>query len=65
MKRGTKIEYRYAAGAIVSGKIIKPYSPEMPGWFLCALTDEGGEYRSGCHVEQLRNVDNRPSFAAA
>ena len=57
LKRGTRIEYTYAGGAVVAGKVIKPYG-EL-GWFLCELTDEGGAYRGGCYVGQLRVVDNR------
>ena len=53
MKRGTRIEYIYAAGKVVSGKILKPYHPDMPDWFLCELRDEHGTYRSGCHRDQL------------
>lgn len=59
IKRGTRIEYTYAFGRVVSGKVLKPYSDDMPGWFLCELTDEGGAYRGGCHVDQLRITDNR------
>lgn len=61
LKRGTRIEYTYAAGKVVSGKVLKPYAPDMPGWFLCELTDEIDTYRGGCWHEQLRVVDNRAS----
>lgn len=59
MKRGTRIEYTYAAGKVVSGKIIRPYG-DMSGWWLCELTDEISTTRGGCHIGQIRVVDNRP-----
>lgn len=58
LKRGTRITYRYAGGAVVQGKIIKPYA-KNPDWYLCELTDEFGTHRGGCHREQLTVVDNR------
>lgn len=54
LKRRTRIEYAYAGGKVVQGKIIGPYSPDMPDWFLCELEDEFGTYRSGCHRSQLK-----------
>jgi hypothetical protein len=61
MKRGTRIEYRYAFGNVVPGKVLAPYAADMPDWFLCELEDEAGKYRGGCHVSQLRVTDNRVS----
>lgn len=58
LKRGTRITYTYAFGAVVPGKIIKPYG-DMPDWFLCELNDAGGSYRGGCHVSQITVTDNR------
>lgn len=60
-KRRTRIEYTYAAGKVVQGKVLGPYSPDMPDWYHCELVDEGGAYRGGCHVSQLRVIDNRVS----
>jgi hypothetical protein len=60
MKRGTRIEYTYALGKVVQGKIVKPYAAHLPGWFLCKLTDKAGDYSVGCHVGQIRVVGNRP-----
>ncbi len=60
LKRGTRIEYTYALGEVVQGKIIRPYGRTMPGWFLCELTDTAGKWRAGCHIGQIRVVDNQP-----
>jgi len=60
LKRGTRVSYRYAAGKLLSGKIVKPYSPDMPDWYVLDLTSECGSYRAGCHVEQITVTDNRP-----
>ena len=60
MKRGTRIEYTYALGKVVQGRIVRSYAPHMPEWFLCELVDTAGKYRVGCHTGQLRVVDNRP-----
>lgn len=60
LKRGTRITYRYAAGKIVPGKIIRPYTHEQPGWYLCELTDEISTTRGGCHIDQITVTDNRP-----
>jgi hypothetical protein len=59
MKRGTRIEYTYALGKVVQGRIVRPYSGEMPEWYLCKLTDKAGDYSVGCHIGQIRVVDNR------
>lgn len=59
LKRGTRVSYRYAGGKVVPGKVLRPYSPDMPEWFLLELTDEGGTYRGGCHREQITVTDNR------
>lgn len=64
LKRGTRIEYTYALGKVVPGKVLRPYA-DWPGWFLCELTDEGGSYRGGCHVDQLRITDNRAGAVEA
>lgn len=58
-RRGMRVTYRYAGGRIVQGKIIRPYSADMPMWYLVELTDEQGTYRGGCHAEQLERKDNR------
>lgn len=75
LKRGTRIEYRYAGGKVVSGKVLKPYSDrdialhakthgeaaaaQLSEWFPCELYDDAGSYRGACHISQLRVVDNR------
>jgi hypothetical protein len=58
IKRGTRIEYTYAAGKVVQGKILGPYCLEMPGWYRARLWDEGGEYVAGIHENQIRVVSN-------
>lgn len=74
-KRGKRIEYRYAFGKIVQGKVIRRYSekevarhakthgPEaaarLPEWIVCEMEDEAGSYRGAFHFEQLRITDNR------
>jgi hypothetical protein len=68
MKRGTKIEFTYAGGKVVQGKIVQPrsnplYSAQGPDlWFVVKLTDEAGEYGGCAHHSQIRNVDNRARF---
>jgi hypothetical protein len=60
LKRGTKIEYTYAGGKKVPGKIVRYVKPEevhgLEGWYVCSLVDEHGKYGGSCHVEQLRVV---------
>lgn len=71
LKRGTKIEYAYAGGKIVSGKVVRvqpinfyaKHGVEL--WYQVRLTDEHGEYGGTVHHGQIRNVDNRPQFQAA
>lgn len=76
-KRGTRIEYRYAAGAVTPGKVVRHYTPKeiaahakthgpeaaarLPEWIVCELEDDHGTYRGACHVSQLRVTDNRVS----
>lgn len=71
-KRGTKIEYTYAAGQKVTGKVIRHYTAReieahrkshgdraaelLPNWIVCELEDDHGKYRGACHVEQLRVI---------
>lgn len=75
MKRGTRIEYTYAAGKVAAGRILRVYTPKeiaahakshgeaaaarLPEWFPCELTDEHGTYKGACHVSQLRVISNR------
>lgn len=75
MKRGTQIEYRYAAGAVKQGKVLRTYTAkeiarhaithgeraaaELPNWIVCELYDDHGSYSGACHVSQLRVIDNR------
>jgi hypothetical protein len=69
LKNGTKIEYTYAAGKVVAGRIIRAVRPQenygYEGWYQVILTDEHGLYRGCVHREQIRNIDNRPQFAGA
>ena len=74
-ERGTRIEYTYAGGSVVGGRVVRRYSakeiaaharshgPEaaakLPEWIVCELNDERGAYRGACHVSQLRITDNR------
>ncbi len=74
-KRGTRIEYRYAAGAIVPGKVVRTYSEKeitahakthgekaaaaLPNWIVCELYHPDGTSRGACHIDQLRVTDNR------
>ena len=59
LKRNTRVTYTYAAGKIVQGKILGPYAKDMPEWFRVELTDEYGTTQGGCHIGQLKIVDNR------
>jgi len=74
MKRGTRIEYTYAGGKVVSGKVLRSYTAKeiathakthgaeaaarLPEWFPCELYDEHGSYRGACHLSQLRVIAN-------
>jgi hypothetical protein len=58
-KRGSRIEYTYAAGDVVPGRIVRPAGENMKDWFVCELTDKGGSYRGTCHASQLRIIGNR------
>ena len=74
-KRGTRIECRYAFGAVKPGKVIRRYTDkeiaahakshgekaaaDLPNWIVCELYDEHGTHRGACHVSQLRVTDNR------
>jgi hypothetical protein len=66
LKRGTKIEYTYAAGKVVTGKIVRAVKPEenygLAGWYQVSLADEHGAYGGCAHGDQIRNVDNRPAY---
>lgn len=74
-KRGQRIEYTFAAGKVVQGKVKRLYSASeiaahakshgaaaaarLPEWLVCQLTDEAGTFTVACHHEQLRLIDNR------
>lgn len=58
-KRGARVEYTYGGGKTVQGRILRPYAPDMPGWYLCVMTDEGGEYRGGFSANRMRVIGNR------
>lgn len=71
-KRGQRIEYTYAGGAVVPGKVVRLYSAkdcerharthgkeaaaDLPNWIVCALTDGHGSYQGACHFSQLRAI---------
>lgn len=75
MKRGTRIEYRYAGGLVVPGKVVHTYTakeiaghakshgPEaaarLPEWIVCELHHDDGNCTGACHISQLRVTDNR------
>lgn len=75
LKRGIRIEYRYASGNVVQGRVVRRYSAreiaahanshgaeaaaQLPEWVVCELTDEHGSHTGACHVSQLRVTDNR------
>jgi len=65
LRRGTAVTYNYAAGKIVSGRVLGDYAKDMPGWYLLELTDEHGPYRGGCHDGQIRVIDIALLFQAA
>ena len=57
LKRNTRIEYTFAAGKVVQGKVVKAVAG-MPGWFVARLWDEAGEFGGSIHVGQIRVVSN-------
>jgi hypothetical protein len=62
LKRNTRIEYTYAAGAVVPGRILAKV-PEseingLAGWYRVELTDDGGAYRCCVHQQQIRSLSN-------
>lgn len=75
MKRGTRIEYRYAGGMVSPGKVIRTYTEKeiaahakthgekaaaaLPEWIVCELYDDSSTYTGACHISQLRITDNR------
>lgn len=58
LKRGTRIEYTYAGGKVVQGKILGDYASDMPGWYAAHLWDEHGKYGGGVHQSQVRVIRN-------
>lgn len=72
MKRGTKIEFTYAGGQVVRGKVLRLYTArdveahrrthgdaaaeKLQEWIVCELVDGCGTYRGACHVSQLREI---------
>jgi hypothetical protein len=77
LKRGTRIEYRYAFGAVKPGKVVRTYTAkeiathakthgeraaaDLPNWIVCELEDDHGSYKGACHISQIRVTDNRVS----
>jgi hypothetical protein len=62
LKRNTRIEYTYAGGAEVPGRILRKV-PEteihgLTGWYHVELTDDGGAYRCCVHEQQIRSLSN-------
>ncbi|MEZ2132490.1 MULTISPECIES: hypothetical protein [unclassified Sinorhizobium] len=71
LKRGTKIEYTFAAGKVVQGKVVKPQpvpfygKPGIDLWYVVKLADDSGvlsDKAVSVHYGQVRNIDNRPAF---
>ena len=61
IKRGTRVTYRFAGGAIVLGVVVKRYKGLLDGqWYVLRLTDEVGTWSGSCHREQITVTDNRP-----
>lgn len=66
LKRGTRMEWTYALGKIVTGRVIREYR-ELAGWYLCEVSDDAGTYRGGfcafnkdgSPCSQFRITDNR------
>jgi hypothetical protein len=59
-KRGQRIEYTYAGGKVVPGKVISiEKAARWRGWLVAELTDEHGSYRGCVHSGQCRSLDNR------
>jgi hypothetical protein len=59
LRRGAPIQYAYAGGKVVSGRVLGAYADDMPGWYRCELEDEHGKYASGCHIGQIRLLGGR------
>jgi hypothetical protein len=59
IRKGSRIEYTYAAGKVVQGKIVKAAKVNgYDGWFVARLWDDAGEYGGCIHVDQIRVVSN-------
>lgn len=62
IKGGTEIEYTYALGGTVQGRIVKPsFKIREAQWYQVRLNDEAGEYGATVHESQIRIIDNRPN----
>lgn len=71
LKRGTKIEYMFAGGKIVLGKVVKPqpvpfYSKHgIDLWYVVKLADDNGvmsDKAVSVHYSQVSNIDTRAAF---
>lgn len=66
LKRGTRIEYTYAGGKVVQGKIVRhqdmdnvPGRPDLKGltgWYHVSLVDEHGPHQCSVHESQIEVV---------
>lgn len=57
IRKGARVEYTYAAGKVVTGKIVKAVT-DHPGWFVARLWDEHGESCVSIHASQTRVISN-------
>lgn len=64
-RRGERIEYTFAAGKVVRGKVVRlEREPRWLGWLVADLTDEDGTSRGCVWGGQCRSIDNRFAKAA-
>lgn len=65
LKRGARIEYTYAAGKVVAGRVLGAEKiPSYSGigselWYRTQLLDERGAFKGLVHSSQVRSIDNR------
>jgi hypothetical protein len=60
LKRGTHVTYRFAAGKIVTGVVVKRHQGFLDDqWYALRLSDEVGTWSGSCHREQITVTDNR------
>ena len=60
LKRGTRVNYRFAGGLIASGTVVKRHKDVLDGqWYVLRLTDDHGTWSGSCHRDQITVTDNR------